>query len=235
MRFHVLAMLATAAAVCAAGEEPAPNTLSEQEKAEGFALLFNGTDLAGWRGYKAEKPGESWVVQDGALTLTKKGGGDLMTAEAYGDFELRIDWKISPGGNSGIMYRVVPGSGAPYMTGPEVQVLDDDKHGDGRNPLTSSNACYAMLPATKKTTRPVGEWNQIRVILNGAKGEHWCNGEKVCEYEIGSADWEEKKAKSKWSKADKYAKSPSGHIVLQDHGNVVSYRNIKIKKLGAAK
>jgi len=203
------------------------NTLTEDEKKAGWKLLFDGKTTEGWKGYKKDKPGAGWEILDGVLTLNK-GGGDLCTVEEFADFEFVIDWKISPGGNSGIMYRVAETKGAPYETGPEYQVLDDEKHGDGKNPLTSAGSIYAVVPPAKKMAKPVGEWNHTKIVAKGKKIEHWLNGEKVAEAEIGSEDWAARVAKSKWAKVPSYAQEAKGKIDLQDHGNKVEFKNIKI-------
>jgi len=203
------------------------NTLTEEEKTAGWKLLFDGKTTDGWKGYKKDKPGAGWQVVDGVLTLTK-GGGDICTVEEFGDFELKADWKIAPKGNSGIMYRVAETRGAPYETGPEYQVLDDAGHGDGKNPLTSAGSIYAVYAPAKKVVKPAGEWNQTRIVAKGTKIEHWLNGEKVCEAVIGSEDWNACVAKSKWAKVPTYGKETKGKIDLQDHGDKVEYKNIKV-------
>ncbi len=203
------------------------NTLTEDEKKAGWKLLFDGKTTDGWKGYRKDKMPDGWQVIDGVLTRAK-GGGDICTVEEFADFELQADWKISPGGNSGIMYRVAETHGAPYETGPEYQVLDDEKHGDGKNPLTSAGSIYAVYPPAKKVVKPVGEWNHTKIVLRGNHVEHWLNGEKICEAEIGSEDWNARVAKSKWAKVASYAKEPKGHIDLQDHGDKVEFKNIKI-------
>ena len=129
------------------------------------------------------------------------------------------------------MYRVAETRGAPYETGPEYQVLDDDKHGDGKNPLTSAGSIYAVYAPAKKVVKPAGEWNHTKIVAKGNHLEHWLNGEKVCEAEIGSEDWNAKVAKSKWAKVTSYGKETKGKIDLQDHGNKVEYKNIKILAL----
>jgi hypothetical protein len=207
------------------------NTLTEAEKKAGWKLLFDGKTTEGWRGYKKDKMPDGWGVSEGVLGAAKKSGGDIVTVGEYSDFELQIDWKISPGGNSGIMYRVAESEGAPYLTGPEYQVLDDDKHGDGKNPLTSAGSIYAMYAPTKKVLKPVGEWNHTKIVLKGNHVEHWLNGEKIVEAEIGSDDWNARITKSKWKDAKKYAKETKGHIDLQYHGDVVEFKNIKILEL----
>jgi len=203
------------------------NTLTEEEKKAGWKLLFDGKTTEGWKGYKKDKVSDGWKVVDGAL-VTKGKSGDICTVEEFQDFELQIDWKISPGGNSGIMYRVAETRGAPYETGPEYQVLDDEKHGDGKNPLTSAGSIYAVYPPAKKVVKPVGEWNHTKIVLKGNHVEHWLNGEKVCEAEIASEDWNARVAKSKWAKVSSYAKETKGKIDLQDHGDAVEFKNIKI-------
>jgi hypothetical protein len=170
---------------------------------------------------------DGWQAVDGVLATRGK-AGDICTIEEFTDFELQVDWKISPGGNSGIMYRVAETRGAPYETGPEYQVLDDERHGDGKNPLTSAGSIYAVYPPTKKVVKPAGEWNHTRIVVKGNHVEHWLNGEKVCEAEIGSEDWNARVAKSKWAKVSSYAKEAKGKIDLQDHGDKVEFKNIKI-------
>ncbi|HZE97318.1 MAG TPA: DUF1080 domain-containing protein [Planctomycetota bacterium] len=203
------------------------NTLTEDEKKAGWKLLFDGKTTEGWKGYKKDKVSDGWKIVDGALS-TKGKSGDICTVEEFGDFEFQIDWKISPGSNSGIMYRVAETHGAPYETGPEYQVLDDDKHPDGKNPLTSAGSIYAVYPPAKKTAKPVGEWNRTKIVCKGPHVEHWLNGEKVAEAEIGSEDWNTRVAKSKWAKVTSYGKETKGKIDLQDHGDAVEYKNIKI-------
>jgi len=206
------------------------NTLTEEEKKAGWKLLFDGKTTEGWKGYKKDKVSEGWQVIEGVLTLAK-GGGDICTVEEFADFEFQCDWKISAGGNSGIMYRVAETRGAPYETGPEYQVLDDEKHGDGKNPLTSAGSIYAVYAPAKKVVKPAGEWNHTKIVAKGNHLEHWLNGEKVCEAEIGSEDWNAKVAKSKWAKVTSYGKETKGKIDLQDHGNKVEFKNIKILAL----
>jgi hypothetical protein len=206
------------------------NTLTDAEKADGWKLLFDGKTTEGWRGYKKDKCPDGWQAVDGVLTRVK-GGGDILTVEQFADFEFSIDWKVAPGANSGIMYRVAETKGAPYETGPECQVLDDEKHGDGKNPLTSAGSLYAVYPPSKKTAKPAGQWNTMKIVCKGSKVEHWLNGEKVVEAEIGSEDWTARVAKSKWAKVASYGKEPKGHIDLQDHGDKVEFKNIKIKVL----
>jgi hypothetical protein len=216
-----------------APEAPAMNTLSTAEQSEGWKLLFNGTDLTGWKGYKKDAPGAAWAVEDGALALTAGGAGDLMTAEEFGPFELALDWKIAPNGNSGIIYLVKEADGADntYNTGPEMQVLDNDGHADGKIPSHRAGALYDIETPPDGAVKPVGEWNEARVIFTGSKIEHWLNGQKVSESSYGDDAWKAKVAASKFKTMPLFGAAASGHIALQDHGDRVWYRNIKIKPL----
>jgi hypothetical protein len=214
----------------------ADNELTAEEKAAGWKLLFDGRDAsANFRGYKKDKLPDGWAVEDGAI-VHKKSGGDIITKDQYESFELSIDWKISPGGNSGIMFKVQEGDGASYYTGPEVQVQDNQ---GGKDPQ-KAGWMYALYPASVDTTKPAGEWNRFvlkcqKTSAGTYKCEHWMNGTKYVEYEIGSDDWNQKVAKSKFAKWPNFGKAAKGHICLQDHGNVVAYKNIKIRELPEAK
>ena len=204
--------------------------VTPEEKAEGFKPLFNGTSLAGWRGFKAETPPSGWKAVKGEL-VRDGAGGDLLTVEEFADFELRLEWKISENGNSGIMYRVGMNEPETYHTGPEFQILHNAGHKDGANPLTAAGSNYAVNEPVKDVTKPVGEWNTVRLIVRGNHVEHWMNGVKLLEYEIGSADWKKRVQASKFDKIPAYATLKRGRIALQDHGNLVWYRNIRIKTL----
>ncbi len=212
----------------------APNTLSEAERKAGFKLLFDGKSTSGWRGFKKTDMPAGWTIEDGCLTRTGQ-GGDIITADEFDNFELTLEWKIAKGGNSGIFYRVGEGDGldAVWSTGPEMQVLDNDFHNDGQNPLTSAGSNYALYPAPRDLTLPTGRFNQARIVAQGNKVEHWLNGVKVCAYEVNSEEWNKKVAESKFKTLPRYGREPKGHIALQDHGDKVSYRNIKIRPLPA--
>jgi Domain of Unknown Function (DUF1080) len=205
-------------------------SLTAQEKAEGWKLLFDGKSLAGWRGYKSEAAPSGWRAENGELVFSGT-GGDLMTAEQYGDFEMRFEWKVTPNGNSGVIYCIATTEPYPWHTGPEFQILHNAGHKDGANPLTSAGSNYAVNPPVKDVTKPVGEWNEARLIARGNHVEHWMNGVKLLEYEIGSADWEARVKASKFGKIPPYGRTKRGYIALQDHGNVVAYRNLKIREL----
>jgi hypothetical protein len=207
-----------------------PNRLTPEERRDGWQLLFDGHSTRGWRGFRQRLAPKGWVVEDGAL-VRAAGGGDLITRGSYRNFELALEWKISAGGNSGIMYRVTEDGDQTYQTGPEMQVLDDAGHADGASRLTSAGACYGLYPSPAGVVHPAGEWNQVRLVVNGNHVEHWLNGVKVVEYELLSPDWEARVAGSKFSQWKGYGRAPAGHIALQDHGDRVEYRNIRIREL----
>ena len=227
----LLLLTALAAMGCASNGGAA----AAAERGTGWTTLFDGTTVSAWRGFKRQDVPAAWHVEDGALAFTptrgEGNGGDLITREQYGDFELTLDWKISPGGNSGIMYRVTEEAERTYETGPEMQVLDNARHPDGRNALTSAGADYALYAPPSDVTRPVGEWNSARLLVRGNHVEHWLNGQKLVEYELGSPDWEEKVKGSKFAEWPGYGRARRGHIALQDHGDRVWYRNIRIRRL----
>lgn len=210
--------------------DPNANTLTDAEKAAGWKLLFDGKTTDGWRGYKLPAAPATWIVENGVLTRTG-GGGDLLTKEKYENFELMIQWKISPGGNSGIVYRVTEEHKYCWETGPEYQVLDNAGHKDGKVPLTTASSCYALYAPTKDMARPVGQWNQARLLVDGNHVEHWLNGEKVVEYEMHGPEWTERVKTSKFKTMPDYGKNKSGYLDLQDHGDPVWYRSIKIRVL----
>ena len=218
------------------GTDPKENELSEKEKAEGWHLLFNGKDLSGWHNFKREGVREGWQVKDGALAcVDPHNAGDIVTTEKFDSFELQLDYNISEGGNSGIMYHVTDEGGAAWATGPEFQLEDNAKAADPQR----CGWLYALYqppvdPNTGKildATKPAGQWNHIRLLITEKKCEHDINGVKYFDYVIGSPDFNERVAKSKFSKMPLFAKAKSGYIALQgDHGQV-SFRNIKIRSV----
>lgn len=197
-----------------------------------WQALFNGRDLSAWKVFgKPDDAPIAWTIENGALAW-QKGGGNLMTKESYADFELELEWKISPGGNSGVMFRVDPKSDKPPQSGPEIQILDDSKHKDGKSELTSAGSLYALYPRAKAAAKPVGEWNTMRLRVQGGRVQNWLNGELAVEAEIGSADWNRRVAGSKFAKFQQtFGKVPSGPILLQDHSDPVWFRNIRIRRL----
>jgi len=214
----------------AAAPRVAHNVLSEAERREGWELLFDGTTTRGWRGFKQTGAPQGWRAEDGAL-VRAEGGGDLVTERSFSDFELELDWKLTKGGNSGIFFRVREDLDHVWQSGPEMQVLDNDAHPDGRNPLTSAGSNYALHAPPRDLTRPIGLWNRARLVVRGAHVEHWLNGAKLLEYELGSAGWKELVAASKFAGMPHYGLAPAGPIALQDHGDRVAFRDIKIRDL----
>ncbi|MDO8970016.1 MAG: DUF1080 domain-containing protein, partial [Saprospiraceae bacterium] len=230
---------------------PADNTLTEKEKRDGWQLLFDGQSIAGWHNYGKTSIGKSWVIKDNSIHLDAKtnadghwqapDGGDIVTAEEYGDFELAVDWKVAPCGNSGIIYHIIEDPakyGYVWMTGPEMQVLDNACHPDSKFPKHRAGDLYDLVECKYLTVKPGGEWNHARLIFKNGKVEHWLNHRKVVELQMfdksgkPTKKWLELIAGSKFPKlsAD-FGLSQKGKIALQDHGDPVWYKNIKIRKL----
>ncbi len=195
--------------------------------------LFDGHTADQWRAYRGDRLPAGWQVVEGALTRVAP-AGDIVSREEYRDFELALEWKVQQGGNSGIMYRVAerPELETVWQSGPEYQVLDDAGHPDGRRPETSAGACYGLYPVPRGVVRAAGEWNEARIVVRGAQVEHWLNGQRVVSYELGSRDWEERVRASKFAVMPRYGREPRGHIALQDHGDWVAFRNIRIRPIG---
>lgn len=218
------------------------NALTEAEKSGGWELLFDGTTLNGWKRYNQDSIGPLWSVDNGSIKCDGTGltegtanvGGSLITIKQYDNFDLTLEWKISPGGNSGILYHVVekPEYKHEYETGPEYQVLDDTGWKDPLKPEQLSGSNYDMHAAsTNKKLNPVGEWNTARIVYNKGHVEHYLNGDKVVEFDVNSPDFKERYNKSKWKDYPGWNKFEKGSIGLQDHGAPVYFRNIKIKAL----
>lgn len=227
----------------AGGRATTPNTLTPAEKAAGWKLLFDGKTTNGWRGFRREKfPDEGWAIEDGAIKHVagtgeqSQNGGDIITAGQYDHFELQLEWRMSPGGNSGIKYLIAEDmvkSGHSGL-GFEMQVLDDDRHPDakkGKDGNRTAGALYDLIAPQNKALRPVGQWNQVRLIIQGDHVEHWLNGAKVVEYELGSSKLKALIAESKYKDIPGFGEVRKGHILLQDHGHEVWFRNIKIREL----
>ena len=205
---------------------------ADKKSKKGWHSLFDGLSTAQWRGFKkSDFPEKGWVIEDRCLKhQSKGGGGDIITKEKFSEFDLRFEWKVAPAANSGVKYFIMEERGAPI--GHEYQVLDDDRHPDGKKGVDRHTAAfYDVLPAKDKKLRPVGQFNQSRILVKGKKVEHWLNGRLVLGYRLGSPELKAAIAQSKFRKVKGFGEGVSGHILLQDHGDVVFYRNIRIRDL----
>jgi hypothetical protein len=224
-------------------ETTSGNTLTSEEKNAGWELLFDGKTLEGWKRYNSDTIGPLWSVKDGMIVCDGSGmgegsgnmGGSLTTVRQFGNFELTAEWKVSPGGNSGLLYHVVenPKYKHDYETGPEYQVLDDTGwKGEALKDAQKAGSNYDMFAAPpSKKVNPAGEWNTAKIIYNNGHVEHWLNGAKVVEFNENSDEYKEKYKNSKWMEYPDWNKAKTGAISLQDHGAPVYFRNIKIRAL----
>jgi hypothetical protein len=231
----------TTAAVAPAVAVDSNNMLTADEKAQGWILMFDGKTTAGWRGYnKPAFPDSGWMVDDGTLRCVGSGqgeaggkGGDILYDKKFKDFDLKLEWKISQGGNSGVFYFVQEIPKEPsWKSGCEYQVLDNIGHLDarlGKNGNRQAGSLYDLIPAVPQNAKPVGEWNTAEIVVYQGTVVHFQNGEKVLEYHIGTPDWTKMIKESKFKEFPEFGKYREGFITLQDHGNDVWYRNIKIK------
>jgi hypothetical protein len=252
-----MACVALSAAALAAGPERAaqrppahPPEIPEASSADGagWIALFDGKSLAGWRGYKrADASDTRWTVQDGTLTLpprdgTDKRAGDIITTDTFDRFALRWEWKVAPGGNSGVKYFILEDMNSAI--GHEYQIIDDTRHADAKiGPHRQTAAFYDVLAARipPAATRPAGEWNTSavrvapsRVVPGGTRVDHYLNDVRVLEYELDSPDLRSAIAKSKFKDVARFGKLHKGHILLQDHGDQVWYRNIRVQRLAGS-
>jgi hypothetical protein len=204
-----------------------------------WQVLFDGTSMAQWRSYGESSPAKEWQIIGNTLTLVLDKSTDkhrdrtLISKETYTDFELELEWQISSGGNSGIFYRVqeLQGENNAYKTGIEMQVLDNQLHDNGKNPLTQAGAVYGLYAPYKNAVKRVGEFNEVRIISKDNQVEQWLNGVLVVKFEVGSADWNRRLKNSKFAEWPHFAVHQTGHIALQDHSDRVSFRNIRIRRL----
>lgn len=233
--FAVVLMLLAQRALA---EDAPQNTLTDEEQQQGFRLLFDGQTTDGWRGYKMTEMPPGWKVMDGILTRVAGGeggkgaggGDDIVTEGEFGNFELRLQWRVGKGVNSGILYRVVEEAATSWHEAPEMQVLDNIGWGESET-RHHAGALYDLYAPAKDVTHPAGEWNEIRLLVDGNHIEHWLNGEKLVECELWSDDFNERLAKSKFKDKPTYAKAARGRICLQDHSGNIEYRNVRIREL----
>jgi hypothetical protein len=209
------------------------NQLSAAERSEGWRLLFDGKTTKGWRNFKKETfPEKGWVVADGCLKhVANAGGGDIVTVDQFGDFEFEWDWRIPPGANNGVKYFITEKRSSAI--GHEYQMIDDTLVKDGKSATASF---YEVLaPKSDKPLKAPGEWNHSKILVLGDHVEHWLNGAKVLEYELGSEEVKAGVAKSKFKNVDGFGTKIKGHILLTDHHDEASFRNMKIRELPAPK
>lgn len=205
------------------------NALTEQEREQGWRLLFDGKSLDQWRSFGEPVVGPGWGIQDGCLAW-QSWDADLITRDTFADFELKLDWRIGDSGNSGIFIRGDEGDDAIYYTAMEMQVLDNAGHWDRRWPSHRAGAYYDMIEPDHDTSMPVGYWNSVHIIARGPQVEFWLNDKLTASFEQGSPEWEALLAESKFADRPRYGQLLAGHIALQDHTDRVLYRNIRIRE-----
>jgi hypothetical protein len=206
-------------------------TLTAEQRAAGWRSLFDGTSTSAWRGYKQESVPAGWSIVDGILTKTGS-ANDIITRDKFGNFELALDWKLAPGGNAGVFYRGTEEYDHIYWSAPEYQLLDDAGHPDGQSRLTSAGADYGLYPSPAGVVKPGGQWNSTLIVVNGNRVQHWMNGQKLLEYELGSPDWEAKVKASKFVAYPHYGRASTGYIGIQgDHDGQLWLRNIRIREI----
>ncbi|MCP5548925.1 MAG: DUF1080 domain-containing protein [Akkermansiaceae bacterium] len=211
-----------------------PNTLSAEEKAAGFKLIFDGKSLDGFRNYKQEEPNPKWQVKDGAIVLTEKGGGDLITKEQYADFEFRFEFQIAQDGNSGIMWHVTEQGNHPFESGPEYQILDSFAKTGYPHEIVAKNLAggfYGIIPVEPEVSKPAGEWNSGSIRVEGTKITLTINGHVTAKVDTTTEDWKKKLAASKFADWPNFNKAGKGHFALQDHGDKVAFRSLRMKAL----
>lgn len=238
MRFRSILAACAALSLTAAAPEPPPNRLTARERAAGWTLLFDGRDLSGWGSFAGGPPPATWRVRGGAIELVKAdgqmSGTDLVTTKSFGAFELTLDWKVAAGGNSGVLYlaRNQAPAGQVYETGLEMQVLDDARHPDGKIPTHRAGALYDMTVPPAGAARPAGQWNHARLLVERGRIRQWLNGLQTADVSYGDDGWRKRVAASKFAKMPLFGTFDSGVIALQDHGEPVAFRNIKLRPIG---
>jgi hypothetical protein len=206
----------------------APSNGNQVSRSDGWRSLFDGKTTSGWRGYRQKTIPAGWTVVDGALTRTGE-GGDIITVDEFGDFELTLEYNVTKGANSGVFFRVVEDDPVMWHEAPEIQVIDNAR--TDLKPAQTAGANYDLHPPARDVTKPAGQWNSLRILVKGNHVEQWLNGAKVVEYELASEDWKARVAASKFKEFPRYGTAHRGHIGLQDHGDKVAYRNIRVREL----
>lgn len=218
-------------ALAAARSTPLGAQLPTGVKGGPWIDLLAGGAAPHWRTYRDSTLASGWRYDIATKTLRREAGKDIVTKQQFGDFELELEWKVGPKGNSGIFYRATEQTGVIYENASEMQVLDNAGHRDGLSPLTSAGANYALYAPPRDVSKPAGQWNAVRIVAVGPHVEHWLNGVKIVAFEQGSAEWKALVAKSKFAAWPSYGQAMRGHIGLQDHGDVVEFKNIRIREL----
>jgi len=207
------------------------NILTPEEKSQGWQLLFNGKDMSHWRNFKKDNIDNKWQVSQGEMKLTEKGAGDILTKKAYKNFDLKLDWKISIAGNSGIFIMADETGNQIYSHAVEVQILDNERHSDNKIASHLSGSIYDITASPAESHKKAGEWNSVRILMLNQSLKVWQNNIKTADVVVGSNKWQQLVEKSKFKNWQGFAESDVGHIGLQDHGDKVAFKNIKIKAL----
>lgn len=215
-----------------------PNALSAEERKANFRLLFDGTSLNGWHGFQQQAIPAAWHAADGTLSVVKwnqgdptDNRGDIRTADEFGEFELRLQWAATPASNSGIFFLAREGvAEAIYESAPELQILDDAGHEDGAEPSHRAGGLYDLYAPKCNAVRPIGEYNDVRLVVRHGHVDHWMNGYRVLSYQLGDAEWSRRIAHSKFRDWPNFGVARRGYIALQDHGDVIRFRNIRIQE-----
>jgi len=214
--------------------------LSDEEKTDGFTLIFDGKTMAGWKAFKGDASEEGWHVVDGAITLLKAGSGDLVSEEEYGDFDFRFEFRVAPQGNSGVMFRVSddPKYKATFLTGPEYQILDPQAFEKYNHELQAGNvggSLYGLIAPKPGFSKPAEQWNEGRILLVENRLQMWINGHQTVDVVLGSEEYKELIAGTKFEKWEGFAAMPKGRFAFQDHGEEVAFRTIRVKRLDEEK